>query len=120
MTANNDNRSLTNAKEIRRWILYPDADWISRCEMHPIQRPLHVRKAFLQTTKVIRAGSHSETDAVNDAGEAYVRLGHHVNVGSHSGCNLFQLAFTEVGHGPPGARINQREYLLAHMSVSAF
>jgi len=54
--------------------LHPDADWISRCEMHPIQRPLWVWKALLQTTKVIFARTDSETDAVHDSDEALVGL----------------------------------------------
>src|SRR5258708_15569651 len=87
--------------------------------MHPIERSLCVRKPRLQTTKDIRIRSCAEADTVHYAGKANVRLRRQKNVCPHAGLNMLERTFAKVADCPPCARIDQREYLLTHMRVSA-
>src|SRR5213592_485278 len=87
--------------------------------MDPVEGPLRVRKAGLQAAKDIRIWRNAETNAVDHTRKPDIWLGHHIDVGTHSGRNVLQLALAKVSHRPPDARVDQRKYLLTDMSVGA-
>jgi hypothetical protein len=86
----------------------------------PIERSLHIREAVLKTANQIGIWRDPKANALHKAGETPIGLGHHVNIGSHSGDNVRQLPFAEIGNDPPSARVNQSKYLLTYMGVGAF
>src|ERR1700730_8588204 len=82
-TANDDNRRLADPKQLRRRILDTDTDWISRCQMHPVERSLYVGEAGFQTASNAGIRSDAEPDAIHDAGEAHLGFGQYVNIRLH-------------------------------------
>ncbi len=48
-----------------------------------------------------------------------IGAGEHVDVGMHPRVDVPQLSFTEVSYGPPHARVDEREHLLADVRISA-
>src|SRR5258708_31627398 len=89
--------------------------------MHPVERSLYVRQASSSyASNPVGIGSHSETHAIHDSGEAHVRSRQDVNLRAHPRRNVLKLSFTEVAYRPPGGHVDQCEDLLTDMRVAAF
>ena len=61
---NDDDRRFAETKQIVGTCFNPDTNGKPRREMHPIERPLNIRKALGQTANNVGIRSHSEPDAV--------------------------------------------------------
>src|SRR5215471_10376307 len=101
MSPNGDDSRLANSKQIGRGILHADTNGISRCQVHPVQGSLHIRKPRLQSADNVGIWSNSKTYAVHDAGKARIWFRHYINIGPHSGRDVLELTFSEVTDGPP-------------------
>jgi hypothetical protein len=88
--------------------------------MHPVERALHIGQTRLEAANNIRVWSHAESDTVYDARKTDVRLRHDVYVGSRARRDVLELAFAKIGDRPPGAGVNESEYLLPDMRISPF
>src|ERR1700722_19191537 len=88
--------------------------------MHPVERALHIGQTSRETANNIRIRSDAESDAFYHTRKTDIGLRHDVHIRRRAGSNVFELTFAKIGDGPPGARVNEREYLLADMSVSSF
>ena len=89
--------------------------------MHPIQGSLHIRKSGLQSADDTGIWSHAKTHAVHDAFmKRTFGLDMTKNIRPHSRNDVLEFAFPEVTDDPPYPRIDEREHLLANVSVSSF
>src|ERR1700733_594516 len=119
MPANFNNRRLTDSKQSGRRVTEAHTDRKSRCQMHPIERSLCVRKPRLQTAKDIRIWSCAEADTVHYAGKVNVRLRRQKNVCPHAGLDMLERTFAKIADCPPCARVDECEHLLAYVRVGA-
>src|SRR5215472_16048115 len=96
MAANYDHCRPAHAKEIRRRILDAHPDGISGREMHPVQRPLHIRQSGREAADQVFVRSDAKSNAVHHARKANVRFRQHIDVRLHSGGNMQELPFAKV------------------------
>ena len=88
--------------------------------MHPVQRALHIGQASAaECADQSGIRLHAEADAIDHAVIAHIGAREHVDIGMHSRLDVPELGLAEVGDGPPDARVDQREHLLAGVGVSA-
>src|SRR5215469_15894567 len=104
-SSNDDHRRLANPKQFRRRILNPHTDRKTRGEMHPVERPLHIRQTLCEGAHDVRVGRHTEPDAVYLTRKANVGFGQNIDVGLHSRRDVLELSFAEVGHRTPRTRV---------------
>src|ERR1700722_18280791 len=111
--SDDDDGRLADSKQFRRRVLHTDANRIPGGEMHPVESALHVGQTRLETANNVRVRSHAESHAVYNTRKTGIRLRHDVYVGPRARSDALELTFAKVGDRPPGAGVNQCEYLLS-------
>src|SRR5271168_1197656 len=88
--------------------------------MNPVQRALNIRQSGgRKSSDERRIGLYPKSNTVNHAVIFDCRSREHVDIGMHSGLDPVELGLAEVRDGPPCARVDQGEDLLAGVGVSA-
>src|SRR5215472_12418915 len=87
--------------------------------MHPVERALHVGQSLRQASYDISVGCDAKADTVDNSIEADVGARQNVDICFHTWMNVVQLRLTEIGHYPPGPRVNEREDFLPGVRISA-
>ena len=98
------------------WIGIGDADAHrkARGEMYPVQRAIHLRKAFSDRSIFWK---DTPSDAVHNTVEAMGGVLHQIDLNVHPGPNMFQLRFTIAREHPPCAGVNQGKQRSADVRV---
>src|SRR5580704_3058913 len=116
--SDDDHGRLADSKQFRRRVLHTDANRIARGEMHPVESALHIGQTRRKTAHHVRVWGHAESHAVYNTRKTDIRLRHDVHVGPRARRDALELAFAKIGYRPPGACVNQCEYLLPDMRIS--
>src|ERR1700722_19544339 len=116
--SDDDDGRFADSKQPGRWVLHTHANRIARGEMHPVESALYIGQTRLEAAHNVCVWSHAESDTVYNTRKTDTRLRHDVYVRPRARRDMFELTFAKVGDSPPGAGVNEREYLLPDMRVS--
>src|SRR6266436_5698271 len=97
MPANHHDCRLAHPKQICGRVLDAHPNRITGRQMHPVQRPLHIRQTLSEAANNVCVWSHTKSDAVHHSRKAHVRFGHDIDVRPHSGRNALELSFAKIG-----------------------
>ena len=88
--------------------------------MYPAQSALHVRQAGRNSALERGVGDDTIPSTLDDPLKPQARVRHKIHIRSHTRLNILQLRLAKIRNHPPDPGVDQRENLLAYVSIGTF